>query len=257
MNILIIEDEQHAANRLIKLIKEVNRNTNIVDVIDSVEWAIEWFQKNEPPELIFLDIQLSDGLSFNIFKKVEVSCPVIFTTAYDEFALQAFELNSIDYLLKPIDEKKLGLAIEKYKKVKDGFLKSEMNFDAQKLIDALSEKEPEYKTRFLVNKGNSLIVVSVEDIAYFYSEDKQTFIICFDHKKYMINDTLDSLERTLEPKRFYRANRQYLVSEQSIKEIHNHFNYKLKLELSPKPLADDVIISKSRVKGFKGWISTQ
>jgi len=257
MNTLIIEDEQLAANRLIKLIKAIDGNVNIIDVIDSVELSIEWFQKNKHPDLIFLDIQLSDGLSFNIFKKVEVNSPVIFTTAFDEFALKAFELNSVDYLLKPIDEFKLAQSIKKYKKVRSGFTKNEINFDAKKLLEALQKSEPEYKTRFLVNKGSSLIVVDIENIAYFFTEDKLVFITTNDNKKYSINTTLDKLEKELEPRKFYRANRQYLISVKSIKEIHNYFNYKLKLELNPKPVSEDIIISKSKVSDFKGWISTR
>lgn len=257
MNILIIEDEQLASKRLIKLIKEIDESVNIIEVIDSVESSIEWFQNNEHPDLIFLDIQLSDGLSFNIFKKVEVNSPVIFTTAFDEFALQAFELNSIDYLLKPIDEKKLELSITKYKKVKQNFSKKEINFNTEKLLQTLQKNKPTYKTRFLVNKGSSLIVIDIEDIAYFYTEDKLVFLITHDNKKYSLNTTLDKLENELEPQKLYRANRQYLVSVQAISEIHNHFNYKLKLKLAPKPISEDVIISKSKSADFKNWISTQ
>ena len=257
MNILIIEDEQLASKRLIKLIKAIDDAVNIIDVIDSVESSIEWFQNNEHPDLIFLDIQLSDGLSFNIFNKVEVNSSVIFTTAFDEFALQAFELNSVDYLLKPIDESKLKISIQKYKKVKQSFNKNEINFDSKKLLQALQKKEPKYKTRFLVNKGSSLIVIDIEDVAYFYTEDKLVFIITNDNKRYSLNTTLDKLEKELEPQKLYRANRQYLVSVQSINEIHNHFNYKLKLDLVPKPESEDVVISKLKVSDFKNWISTR
>lgn len=257
MNILIIEDEELAANRLIKLIKEIDDNINIIDVIDSVELAIDWFQQNEHPELIFLDIQLSDGLSFNIFKNVEVNSPVIFTTAFDEYALKAFEVNSVDYLLKPIDQAKLEQSIEKYKKVKQSFTKNEINFDTKKLLKALQKNEQEYKTRFLVNKGSSLIIIDIEEIAYFFTEDKLVFIITHNHKKYSINSTLDKVEKELEPRIFYRVNRQYLVSVQSIKEIHNYFKYKLKLKLIPIPESDDIIISKSKCTDFKNWISTQ
>ncbi len=257
MNILVIEDEQLAAKRLIQLIKEIDKNASIIEVIDSVELSVEWFQNNEHPDLIFLDIQLSDGLSFNIFKKVEVNSPVIFTTAYDEFALQAFELNSVDYLLKPIDENKLELSIKKYKKLKQNFSKNELNFDTQKLILALQDNKPKYKTRFLVNKGSSLVVVNIEDIAYFYTEDKLVFIVTNDNKKYSLNTSLDKLEKELEPQKLYRANRQYLVSVQAISEINNHFNYKLKLELVPKTISEDVIISKGKSADFKNWISTR
>ena len=255
MNILIIEDEQHAATRLIKLIKAINNSFIIIEIIDSVEWAIEWFQNNKQPDLIFLDIQLSDGLSFNIFKKVKVNSPIIFTTAYDEYALQAFELNSIDYLLKPIDNEKLKKSINKYNQLSNNLNKKEINFDAEKLLEALQIAKTEYRTRFLVNKGSSLIVINVEEIAYFFTEDKQVFITTINNKKYILNTTLDKLEKELEAKKFYRANRQYLVSVNSIKEIHNYFHYKLKLELNPKPEHDEIIISKSKSSDFKDWIS--
>ena len=254
MEILIIEDEKLAALRLISLIKETEKDAHIIETLNSVEKAIAWFKNNEQPDLIFLDIQLSDGLCFNIFKEVEVNSPVIFTTAYDEYALKAFELNSMDYLLKPIKVEKLQLSIGKYKNFKSSFSSSHLNFDAQKLIDTIWDSKKTYTTRFLVNKGNSLIIVNVEDIAYFHAEDKMVFIFTLDNKKYLINDSLNKLEKSLEPNSFFRSARQFLISAKSIQKIHNYFNYKLKLDLQP-PSETDVIVSRARVSDFKEWLT--
>ena len=254
MDILVIEDEKLAAHRLISLINETEKDAKIITTIDSVENAIAWFKSNDPPDLIFLDIQLSDGLCFNIFKETEVSSPIIFTTAYDEYALKAFEINSIDYLLKPIKLEKLQQAIGKYKNLKNTFSPSQLNFDAQKLIETIQGSKKEYTSRFLVNKGDSLLLIDVDDIAFFHAEDKMVFISTFDNKKFLINNTLDKLEKSLEPKMFFRTARQFLVTARAIHKIHNYFNYKLKLELQPTPEAD-VIVSKARVSDFKEWLT--
>ncbi len=254
MNILIVEDEKLAAQLLVSLLKEVEQNIKILDTLDSVERTISWFKNNDPPDLIFLDIQLSDGLCFNIFKQIEIHSPVIFTTAYDEYALKAFEVNSVDYLLKPVKIEKLRLALEKYKKLKYSFSSSHFDFDPQKLINILQQTKAEYTSRFLVNKGNSLVIVDINDIAYFYAEDKMVFITTYDEKIYPINNTLDKLEKSVDPKEFFRAARQFIVSAKAIKKIHNYFNYKLKLNLMPLPKTD-VIVSKARVGEFKEWLS--
>ena len=255
LKILIIEDEENAAKRLISLIKKIDENITVLSIIDSVEDAIKWFENNKNADLVFLDIQLSDGLSFNIFEKVEVNTPIIFTTAYDEFALKAFELNSIDYLLKPIDNEKLKQSIIKFKKISKNHTKNELNFDAQKLLEALKSQKKKTKTRFLVNKRDNLIVIDINEIAYFYTEDKAVFIVTLDSNKYLINNTLDNLEKEIEENLFYRINRQFFVSVKSILKITNHFNYKLKLELQPKILNTEIIISKSKTKDFKNWLS--
>lgn len=253
MNILIIEDEKLAAQRLASLISDEVADANIIDIITSVEKAIAWFKSNVPPDLIFLDIQLSDGLCFNIFKETEVNSPIIFTTAYDAYALKAFELNSVDYLLKPIKLEKLKLAIGKYEKLRNTFSSSQLNFDVQKLVETIQGSKRDYTSRFLVNKGNSLVIIDVSDIAYFHAEDKMVFITTFDNKKYLINNTLDKLEKSLEPKKFFRTARQFLVTAKAINKIHNYFNYKLKLDLQPPP-ETDVIVSKARVSDFKEWL---
>jgi len=254
MNILIVEDEKLAANRLISLIKELEKDAIIIDTLNSVEKAIVWFKSNDPPDLIFLDIQLSDGLCFNIFKEIKVNSPVIFTTAYDEYALKAFEINSVDYLLKPIKTEKLGQALEKYNLLRNSFSSAQLNFDAQKLIESIQNSTPKYTTRFLVNKGNSLLIVEINDIAWFHAEDKMVFLTTFDNKKYPINNTLDKLEKLIEPKMFFRTGRQFLVSPRAINKIHNYFNYRLKIDLQPSPEIE-VIVSKAKVLEFKEWLT--
>jgi len=212
MTILIVEDEKLAAQRLKSLIKEIEQPVIILDTINSVENAIRWFKNNDPPDLIFLDIQLSDGLCFNIFKEIEVNSPVIFTTAYDEYALKAFEVNSVDYLLKPVKIEKLRQALDKHNKLKSSSIYTGLNFDTQKLIESIRNSKPEYTSRFLVNKGNALLIIEISDIAYFHAEDKVVFITTGENKKYVINNTLDQLEKFLEPKKFFRTGRQFLVS---------------------------------------------
>ena len=252
MKILIIEDEENAAKRLIKLINNSIDNAEILAVLDSVEESIKWFNNNTHPELIFLDIQLSDGLSFNIFKQVNINTSIIFTTAFDEYTLKAFELNSIDYLLKPINEDKLSKSLIKYNTLKEQFSNTS-NIDSAKLIEILTTKKS-FKTRFLVNKGDSLEIVDINNIAYFYSQDKYVNIVTKNNKNYLINDSLEKIEQDIEPELMYRINRQFLISVESIEKIHNHFNYKLKLDLNPKPELD-AIVSRTKVSSFKGWVS--
>jgi DNA-binding LytR/AlgR family response regulator len=255
MNVLIIEDELLAAQLLEKQLINIDNNINIISTIDSIEKSVEWFKNNPHPDLIFLDIQLSDGLSFNIFNQVEVNSPVIFTTAYDQYALKAFEINSIDYLLKPIDIESLRTSLKKYNKLNPNNSDSNFNIDFNKFLADFSINKKTYKSRFLINKGDSLQIVDINKIAYFYSEQKATFIITKDNKKYISNDSLDSIINNVDPSIFYRINRQFIVSINSIGKISNYFNYKLKLDLIPKTDNDNTVISRTKVKEFKEWLS--
>ena len=250
MKILIVEDEQNAAKRLIGLIQKNINNADIITVLDSIETSINWFKANTHPNLIFLDIQLSDGLCFNIFKQIEVNSPIIFTTAYDEFSLKAFELNSIDYLLKPINEEKLKLALKKYNKLSTEYSNK---INSKEILKLLSAKKPS-KTRFLVNKGNSLQIVDINDIAYFYSKDKNVIIATNNNNEYLIKDSLENVENDIEQGLMFRINRQLLISIKSIDKIHNYFNYKLKIELKPQTKFD-AVVSRSKVSNFKHWIA--
>ncbi|MEA3446644.1 MAG: LytTR family DNA-binding domain-containing protein [Bacteroidota bacterium] len=255
MKVLIIEDEQRAAERLIKLIAEIDNSIEIVSIIDSIENSVKWFRQNTHPDLIFLDIQLSDGLCFNIFNQTEVNSPVIFTTAYDEYALKAFELNSIDYLLKPIDADKLKIGVRKYHKLKSNIPDAGINVNFKKILSEISLNSKVYKSRFLISKSDSLLVIDINRIAYFYSEQKATFIITTDNQKYITNDSLDQVVSSIDPSLFFRINRQYVVSIKAIVKISNYFNYKLKLDLIPETNSDDTIVSRTKVSEFKQWLN--
>jgi len=251
---LIIEDEDLAAKRLIDLLKQIDPEIEINGPIDSVELAIRYLQNNPQPDLLFLDIQLADGKSFSIFDQVKVNIPIIFTTAFDEFAIKAFELNSIDYLLKPVSMDMLRASLDKFKKVKDYYNHDDFNVQLNSLLQSINKPvETAYKTRFLVNKGDILLPIRTDEIAYFYAEDKAVFLVTTENKKYMINYSLEELEDKLNPKLFFRANRQFICMVGVIFKVHNYFNYRLKLELKPDP-GTDVIVSKSRTSEFRAWM---
>jgi DNA-binding LytR/AlgR family response regulator len=201
---LVIEDEDLAANRLFSLLQQIEPDIEIAGPIDSVEQAILYLQKSQP-DLLFLDIQLADGKSFSIFDRVKVNVPIIFTTAYDEYAIKAFELNSIDYLLKPVSLEKLRVALDKFKKISAYYQHDNINGPLNSLLQSIKlQAEPTYKTRFLVNKGDTLLPVTVEETAYFYAEDKAVFMVTSDNKKYLINYSLEELEEKLNPKLFFK-----------------------------------------------------
>ena len=251
MKILLIEDEVPAALRLQKLVKECAPQATILEVIDSVETAVQWFRHEEVPELTFMDIQLADGLSFDIFNQVEIHSPVIFTTAFDQYALKAFKVNSIDYLLKPIDPAELQLSIDKFQR---HFQKNPPIYDHQ-TISRLMEQivQRNYKERFLVKMGQQLSYLPVGDIAYFYSEDGLVQALDQRGKRHIIDFTLDQLEEVLRPDNFFRINRKVITSLPAIQKIHTYFNSRLKLELQPSVLTE-VIVSRDRVNGFKQWL---
>jgi DNA-binding LytR/AlgR family response regulator len=250
MQVLIIEDEHRAAKRLRNLIQEIHPPTQILDVIDSVEDAVEWFKTQEPPELVFMDIQLADGLSFDIFTQVDLQSPIIFTTAYDEYAIQAFKVNSIDYLLKPIDEHQLEKAIHKFQALAN----PQLQYDRSFFEDLLQKiRRQDYIKRFLVKSGQNFNYVPTDEIAYFFSEDGLTFLQTKTRKKYAVDYTLDQLQADLNPDHFFRINRKLLVALESIRKISPYFNNRLVLELHP---ATDLeaIVTRDRVKGFKQWL---
>jgi DNA-binding LytR/AlgR family response regulator len=252
---LIIEDEDLAATRLINLLKQIEPDIVIEGPIDSVKQAVNYLQHNKQPDLLFLDIQLADSKSFAIFDQVKVDAPIIFTTAYDEFAIKAFELNSIDYLLKPINREKLESSIEKFKKLREYYNNENFNGQLKSLLSSIkAHTEDTYKTRFLVNKGDELLPITTNQTAYFYAEDKAVFLVTKENKKYLISFSLEDLEQKLDPKIFFRVNRQFICSIEAIFKVHNYFNYRLKLELRPMTEME-VIVSKSRTADFKGWMN--
>jgi two-component system response regulator LytT len=256
MTTIIIEDEKPAARLLQRKLEKLNIQVGVM--LHSVEESIEWFSKNEHPDLIFLDIQLSDGLSFEIFEKVDIKSAIIFTTAYDEYALKAFKLNSIDYLLKPIDEDDLEVAISKFKSRlpipitigKENTL--QLDFEQiKKMFQNPFDKN--FKTRFTVKIGQHLKVISTDEIECFFSENKGTYIHTFDNRNYLIESTLEILEQELDANQFYRISRKFIIPLKSIKEIVVYSNSRLKVIL-PSYKEDEVIVSREKVSDFKAWI---
>lgn len=247
---LIIEDEISAANYLKQLIAEIAPNIEILAVIPTISASINWLNANKEPDLIFLDIHLADGLSFSIFKHVNITCPVIFATAYDQYAIQAFELNSIGYLLKPISQDDLTKAIDKFNKNK------KQNFDYSQLLESLSmlnSNEKKYKQNFLIQVKDKLIPVDVSQVAFFYTESKVVRAVTDLGKEYIIENNVEELTSILDPKQFFRANRQYIVNRKFIKEAAVWFNGKLVIKMSIDS-ADRIEVSKARVTEFKYWL---
>lgn len=251
MDVLIIEDEQQAAQRLETLIRSIVPDVNVLTRLDTIKRSVEWFQKNNYPDLVFMDIQLADGLSFLIFDQCVVRSPVIFTTAYDEYALKAFKVNSIDYILKPVDKNELEAAIKKFNTL--------INKDDQqvKLISSIGEAmkmlTQKFKTRFVVKVGEHLRTIEVMDVQYFFSQDKTTFCVTQEGRNLILDYTLEQLEEMLDPERFYRINRKYLIASDSIKDIISYTNSRLKLILKSSQ-DNDIIVARERVQDFKNWL---
>lgn len=254
MHILIIEDEKAAATRLCNQIRAIRPSYQVAGCADSIETAVEWLSTEATPDLVFLDVQLSDGLCFKIFEQVKISVPVIFTTAFDAFALKAFELNSIDYLLKPINPGQLEQAIRKFESLKQPVNSKIIENQMLQLIATMRKEKEMYKSRFLVPQRDGYVPVLTKDIAYFMSEDNNLTITTFTGEKYIYHDSLDKLETELDPVVFWRANRSFIISAQAVKKAHNYFNYKIKLELIPGS-QKDVLISRSKVTAFKNWFN--
>jgi DNA-binding LytR/AlgR family response regulator len=250
MNILIIEDEKPAARLLQRKVEKLGMQVN--QLLHSVEEAIHWFNENKHPDLIFLDIQLSDGLSFEIFEAIDIKSAVIFTTAYDEYALRAFKLNSIDYLLKPIDEEDLEIAISKFNNQFQKNTISSLDFEMIKKM-LINPVEREFKKRFTIKMGQQLKMIAIDEIECFYSENKGTYIHTLDNRNYLLDCTLEQLETELNPEDFYRVSRKFIIPLKAIKEIQIHSNSRLKVIL-PSYKYDEVIVSREKVSDFKTWL---
>ena len=252
MNAIIIEDEIVAAQALQTLIREVNPDIRIIAVLQSIDESVEWFRTAPLPDLVFMDIHLADGSAFTIFEKVNVSCPVIFTTAYDEYALKAFEVNSIDYLLKPINKQDLKRAIDKYKNFS---FHPDSNTDLiNKLLKSIKQDTASYKSYFLVPEKDKLIPLATHDIAYIGIDTKMVKAITFDNHTYYMELVLSDLLRQLDPALFFRANRQYIIAHKAIKDVSIWFGNKLSVNLTI-PTPDRIFVSKARVGEFKKWFA--
>lgn len=251
MKALIIEDEVLAAQSLQKLVSEVAPETEIISILQSIEESVAWFGENPMPDLVFMDIHLADGSSFAIFEQVQITCPIIFTTAYDEYALKAFEVSSIDYLLKPINRNDLTRAMNKFKT-----LVNNQSFDNQAITSLLQRfgASKAYKSCFLVPERDKLIPLATANIAYFYIDTKTVKAVTLDERTYYMSQTLDDIMVQLNPDDFFRANRQFIVSRKAIKDLTIWFGNKLSLNLLVK-IPEEIIISKAKVAEFKNWFS--
>jgi two-component system, LytTR family, response regulator LytT len=250
MNIIIIEDEKPAARLLQRKVEKLG--LQITTLLHSVEESMEWFQNNVHPDLIFLDIQLSDGLSFEIFENIDIKSAVIFTTAYDEYALRAFKLNSIDYLLKPIDEEDLETAVAKFKARNSSAPNLSLDFEMIKKM-LVNPMERTFKKRFTIKMGQQLKMINIDEVECFYSENKGTYLHTFENRNYLLDTTLEQLETELDPQNFYRVSRKFIIPMKGIKEIQIHSNSRLKVIL-PSYKDDEVIVSREKVTDFKTWI---
>jgi two-component system, LytTR family, response regulator LytT len=246
MKVLIIEDEATAARRLAKLIQEIDPSIEVLEQLDSIESSVNWLEKHGAPDLLFMDIHLADGSSFEIFRFVKLDKPVIFTTAYDEYALQAFKVNAIHYLLKPLKKAELEQAINKFRNLQKP---AEMNYQAL----ANSLQVDKYNSRFLIRFGQNIKVVEFRDAAYFYTEDKITFIVTKEGKRYPVEPSLEKLEEMADPRAFFRINRQFIVNIESIKEMYAYSKSRVKLKLEP-PTDKETIVSTERSPVFKKWL---
>ena len=245
---LIIEDEFPAAERLEKLLAEITDDIEILDKIDSVSKAVQWFGKNQQPDLLLLDIQLADGLSFDIFKKVKIDGFVIFTTAYDEFAIKAFELNSVDYLLKPIDKDKLKASLEKFRR----FNSAKATIPIEALLETLSSKSGNYKKRFAINIGAYIKSIETSKICYFSSIEKSTFLKTFGGHDYPIDFSLDRLETLLDPEQFFRINRQTIIQYNAINKINILSKSRIQLRISGAN--EPIMVSTAKSHAFRSWL---
>ena len=246
---VIIEDEVVAAENLERLVTSIDKDINIIAVLQTVEESVEWFKENEHPDIVFMDIHLADGESFSIFNETEIRSPIIFTTAYDEYALKAFDVNSVDYLLKPINARSLNRALKKLEKVS---FQDNNNDIVEQIMQSINQTKTNYKKHFLIPHRDKLIPLPVDDIAYIFSEMKVANVVSFDNKKYTIDTSLDDMMRQLDPSRFFRANRQFIVSHRSIADLSIWFGGKLAVNLSV-PTHERIIVSRAKNNEFKEW----
>lgn len=249
MKCIIIEDEAPAAKRLERLLSELRPPVITLCVTDSVETSVEWLKRNPHPDVIFMDIRLADGYSFEIFDQVAVQSPVIFTTAYDEYALKAFEVNSIDYLLKPIDEGRLEKSIAKLNRLQAVSLP----FEQLRELTRSFQKPSGYKTRFLIHMPERLMTIDISRVAYFEAKSKLVLLVTFENRHFPADYTLDELQNMIDPVQFFRINRRFLASFQALGGIYPWFNGKLKVDLNP-PVKDPVYVSRERSGAFKDWL---
>lgn len=249
MKILILEDEKLAAEALTKMLEKISE-VEVVGLVPSIKKGLEWFKKNVMPDAILSDIRLQDGLSFQLFQELNIKVPVIFVTAYNHYAIKAFEVNSIDYLLKPIDQEQLEQAFEKLAERRS----TETTPDQfESLVELMNEAKKNYRSRFLIKAGQKIKAVAIEKVSYFFSMNKLTYLVTFDGQKLPLDLTLENLEEQVDPDKFYRANRQFMVSFDSISELHPYFKGRLKVDLEPANEME-LVVSADKTREFKAWL---
>lgn len=256
MKYLIIEDEPLAQEELVRMLKRLDANFELLASIDSVKNTVEWLQNNDQPDIIFMDIHLSDNICFDIFNRVEITAPIIFTTAYDQYAIEAFKTNGIAYLLKPIEEEELIVALKKFRTLTNANIKlSEIQSTIQQLSSQSAQNGgiTKYKERLLAKVGDNYQHVMISDIAYFYSEDHYTFVATTNNQRYIINYTLDTLIEQLNPEQFFRISRQFILNINSIKSTSKHFNGRLKIAVNPA-FSEEIYVARNRVQTFLAWL---
>lgn len=249
MKVLIIEDETASAGRLKKMVEEIDPGFEVVEILDSISNSVKWFREHTEPDLAFMDIHLADGLSFEIFREVEISCPVIFTTAYDQYAIQAFKVNSIDYLLKPIKKPELAEAIKKFRKVRP----AGHGIDLSSLANLIRQEKKETLKRIMIRIGQHLKVIEVKDVSYFYIEEKIVYAVTSGNDRYPLDNSLDELERQLDPDRFFRINRAFIISFESIEALITYSKARIKVKLKP-PCESESISSTEKSPLFREWL---
>lgn len=256
MKYLIIEDEPLAQKELVRMLKSLDSDFELLASIDSVKESIKWFNNNDQPDIVFMDIHLSDNICFDIFNKVEVTVPVIFTTAYDQYAIEAFKTNGIAYLLKPIEEEELINALKKFRTLTNTNIElSSIHSHIQQLSNLNSQLSTlnSYKERVLAKVGDNYQHIAMQDVAYFYSEDHYTFVATKDKQRYIINYTLDTLVEQLNPQQFFRISRQFILNINAISSTTKHFNGRLKITVNPS-FSEDIFVSRNRVSAFLAWL---
>jgi two-component system response regulator LytT len=253
MQLVIVEDEITASENLSYLLSEIDPSIEVIKVLDSVKAAVDYFKTDPKVDLVLMDIHLADGLSFEIFKQVELSAPIIFTTAYDQYAIQAFKVNSVDYILKPVNKNDLSAALKKYKLR----IPSEVNLSAQLngLLASIQDKKPTFKTTYLVQKRDELVPVAVENIAYFYIDTGMVKSVTKDNQTYVVNSKLEDIETELDPSVFHRVNRQFILNRTAIVNMKFYFNGKLIINTSPKT-EERVVVSKAKASEVKSWMNS-
>lgn len=255
MKVIIVEDEIAASDHLVFQLNNIDPSIEVLTIIDSVEMAIDHFSQKNDAELIFMDIHLADGISFEIFEKVTINTPIIFTTAYNQYAIQAFKVNSVDYLLKPINEDELEEAIHKFKSRAQTESSKAVNDQIDSVFKLLQASKKTFKTNFLAQKRDELIPVKTDNIAFFYIEDSVVKMVTFENKTYVLDKKLESIEEEIDPSMFYRINRQFIMNRNAISNVKFYFNGKLAVNSSPR-FEERILVSKAKATDFKKWLNS-